>query len=89
MSSSEEGDTVGIIRSLSHASGQLTENQMRKANRLAEVCKDVLDASLKNFVVEAEQRPCSRSCSSDGTPIVVSHSLCTELDCGRVVQAQR
>ena len=86
MSASSEPDPESLIRSLAKASGRLTRQQEYQIDRAAEVCKDVMTGSVQNFITEAEHRPCSRTTSSDGTPIMVSHRVVGELPSGRVFQ---
>ena len=75
---------VGVVGGLSQCSRALSWVDAKKASRVAEVAKEVLRSGAQRFVTVADNQPCSRSTSSDGTPITVSHRIAAELQSGTV-----
>ena len=67
------------IRSLARASGHLDRAETREAHRVAEACKEMMEVGVRSFVASADGFPCSRTTSSDGTPVTVTHKVAAEL----------
>ena len=86
MSSSDELCPGTRIRSLAKASGQLSQLEQRDVEKVADVTKDVMRSAARMMISDADRRPCARSTSSDGTPIVVSHRIRAELPGGRIIE---
>ena len=84
MTSQAEGQVVGVVRELSRCTRALSSVEARQVARVAEVSKEVLRVGVRAFVGKVDPEPCSRSTSSDGTPITVSHRIAAELPSGRV-----
>ena len=63
-----EIDVTGHLKSLSHASGVLTREEIRAENRCCEVGQEVLRHRADRVVREAGGRPLLQVCSCDGTP---------------------
>jgi hypothetical protein len=67
------------------ASGPLDDAAKSACARMCEISKQTCRDGRDRLVTECSDAPCLQSCSADGTPIQVSHTIRTELPSGRVV----
>ena len=62
---------AALVKSLSHASGTLSNSDTTMCARVAEVSKAVCEASFRRLVSQADGMPILRQSSCDGTPVKV------------------
>ena len=76
-------EVAGLVGDLSRRSGLCGVTEARDASRVAEDSKEVLRSGASRLLsVGPGSQQCSRSTSSDGTPITVSHHIAAELQRG-------